>query len=650
MNGVLTTCGFCSCGCALYIEVSNGCIKGLFPSVNHPVSTGRLCIKGWSLTSSITCADRLRTPLIRRGSSLEPGSWDEAISLTVSALRKSSSNFGVKSLGVIGSAKMTNEECYSLVKFARSVLGTPNIDGSCRFYDASLIQALLQTTGIPASEIEISAIAKARSILIVGANVRDQLPHIGSRIEEAVRNGCQVVAADPRTFTIAPHVRLFLHPRPGKDLAWIRALLKTIIDRKLYHEDVPKMSGFSELCSSLNGVAMDRLNDETGVDPTLVAEAAKVLTEKSPPVVMFGLGVLQQSNSTEIVKALANIALLLGGSVIPLRGHNNAQGSSDLGMAHDFLPGYAPLSDSEAMRAWEQAWDCPLPQLPGLSAPDMIRACEAGDIKSLLVFGENLVLSAPDPRKTVSALEHLDFLGVSELYYTETAALADVVFPACSFLEKDGTFTNIERRVQRVRKVLEPLGEAKSDLWILAELASVLGKSISRDPVEVLAEVSAHVSQYADVSYQGLDEAWGRPWQSNGAKRKFAPVNGHSGGRDPEYPFQLIASRIHFHQQTGTMSLRSPVLSREYPEAFAELNGEDAKKLGLRPGSLITISSRSGSLARNLLLNDSLPQGCIHVPNFFAGDSPNRLASYECDPSSGVPIYKGCAVKVEAVK
>jgi len=649
MNPVLTTCGFCSCGCALYIEPRAGRVANLCPSANHPVSTGRLCIKGWNATPSVLGTDRLTTPLIRKGDRLEPASWSEAISFTASSLKRFISDPGPQSVGIIGSAKTTNEECYSLARLARGVIRTPNIDGACRFYDASIMHALLETIGTVGSQVDINAVAQAGSLLVAGANVMEQLAHIGSRIEDAADNGCKVVAVDPRTSRLAPHTSLFLHPRPGTDLIWARALVKAIVGRKLYVDSAPEMPGFEELRTSLDEAPGD-LRAACGIDAGEIVEAAETLAKNPPLVVMFGLGVLQQLNSTQIVKALADVAILLGGSVMPLRGQNNAQGASDLGLVCDLLPGHALLANPAARKVWEVIWDCQLPSKPGMSAVDMIRACKSGGIKGLLVFGENVALSAPSTEESIEALDKVEFLAVADLYLTETARLADVVFPACSFLEKEGTFTNIERRVQRVRKAFEPLGDSRSDLDIIADLASALGAEMPRDPRKVMAEIATSVSLYKGISYDKLEESWGQQWPVDRARARLAPVSGGVSVEDRDYPFRLIAGRINYHQQTGTMAARSAVLAREYPETYAEMNEADAKKLSVRSGRPIRIFSKSGSLVRMLLLSDSVPPGCVHVPHFFGGDSPNALASYECDPVSGAPAYKALAVNVEAVK
>jgi predicted molibdopterin-dependent oxidoreductase YjgC len=280
----------------------------------------------------------------------------------------------------------------------------------------------------------------------------------------------------------------------------------------------------------------------------------------------------------------------------------------------------------------------------------MLRGCAEGAIKSLMVFGENVALSAPQSDRSAEALNKVEFLAVADLYLTETAQLADVVFPACSFLEKDGTFTSIERRVQRVRKVIEPVGESRSDLDIIAALASSMGGALSADPAEVMSEIAANVPGYETVSYAAMDESWAERLPCDDQTPALAPIPEASVETTADFPLRLVASRINFHQQTGTMSMRSSVLAREYPEAFAEMNETDAERLGLRPGRKIRISSKLGSLTRTLLPSDAVREGCLHVPHFFGGDSPNALASYECDPESGVPIYKGCAVRVEAVE
>ncbi|MGQ9523882.1 MAG: molybdopterin oxidoreductase family protein [Armatimonadota bacterium] len=645
-----TICGFCSCGCALYVQCQNGRVAGVLPSNHHPVSQGRLCIKGWYGTPSVLGPGRLTTPLIRRDGRLVPCSWDEALSVTADALRTAVSTRGPWSVGVIGSAKTTNEESYSLVKLARKVIGTPNVDGACRFYDASLIPGLLGTIGTPFSQIELADISSAQSILIVGANVTEQLPMVGTRVAEASRSGCKVVVIDPRVPRVAAFARKVIQPRPGTDFALLCALLRTIIDCGLYVNGAQNIAGFQDLYRSLHDVSVSQACEECGVDVTVVSDLAELLAANHPLVVMFGLGVLQQKNSSQIVTALANLALLLGGAVLPLRGQNNAQGASDMGLAHGMLPGYAPITDSASRFKWESAWECRLPSEPGLSAVETLRGCQDGKIAALLVFGENIALSAPSTDASIGALSKAKFMAVADLYMTETAQMAHVVFPACSFLEKDGTFTNIEGRVQRVRKVCEPVGESKTDLQIISDLAKAMGHDLPADPAEVAREIAQHVPGYAGMSYPALDESWGGRVQTAVSSPRLAPLSVVGQEAPDRYLFRLIASRVHFHQQTGTMSRRSPILAREYPEPFAEINESDAEELGLRPGSLVRVFSSAGSITRRLALSADVPQGSVHVPHFFAGDSPNALASYDCDPASGVPIYKGFSVEVEAVE
>lgn len=645
-----TVCGCCSCGCSLYVETADRRISALCPSANHPVSAGKLCIKGWNATPSILGADRLRTPLVRNGEALEPASWESAIDLTVSRLKQISAQSGPSSIGVIGSARTTNEESYSLAKFARAVIGTPNVDGAARFYDASLIPALLETTGVPASQAQLGDLAGAGSMLVVGANVMEQLPHIGSRIQEAAENGCKVVAADPRETRLAPHASIFLHPNPGTDLLWIRGLLKIIVDEQLYPESAKKIDGFKALLSSLEDVDLSHLEQASGVGKSELTAAAHTLSENSPLIVMFGLGVMQQLESTLLIKALADLALLLGGSVMPLRGQNNIQGASDMGLLHDFLPGYMPVGDGSARKLYESVWRCKLPDGAGKSALDMIRAYGSGGLRALLIFGENVLLSAPNTAEIDTALNTVGFLVVSDLYLTQTAHLADVVFPACSFLEKDGTFTSIERRVQRVRKAIDPLGDSRSDLDIIASLASGFGVEMQRDPAEVMREISSCVPQYKSISHGGLENAWGEPWPANGAKPKLAPIPAGKHASDEDYPFRLIAGRTLFPQQTGTICSHSGVLSREYPQTYAEIGETDLERLGLRAGSKVKITSRWGSLVRTAVPSATVPDHCVYVPHFFGGDSPNALASSQCDPVSGVPAYKNCDVRIEAVK
>ena len=651
MQQIFTTCGFCSCGCGLYVIRNENQILGVCPSTNHPVSSGKLCIKGWNGVTNLRNSDRLTVPLVRRNGRLLETSWEEAISEVASQIEEIVEKNGQQSVGIIGSAKITNEECYALVKLARGVIGTPNVDSSCRFYDASATHALIDTIGVGASSIsDINSIRDAGAILVVGANVMEQLPHIGSRIEDAATNGCYVIAVDPRTTRLMPHVSTFIQPRPGTDLIWVSALLKTIIDRQLHVSNAVEMPGFEDLRNSLADINVQRSEELCGIESGSISALAEAVAEHSPLLIMFGLGVMQQANSTEIIKGLADIAILLNGSIMPLRGHNNAQGAWDMGLSFEFLPGHAPLSSEPARKVWEAIWNRQLPSEPGLSAVGMLKAAEGGVLKALLIFGENLLLSAPNMEATRKALERVDFLAVADLYLTETAELADVVFPACSFLEKDGTFTNIERRVQPVCKIFEPLGQSKSDLEILSSLAARLGGELSNNPDRIMAEIAMGVPQYRTRPDSWEDLPWGWQWSPGRNGVNLHAVSVSMAEVSDKYPFRLIASRINFHQQTGTMASKNVILAREYPEPFAELCEADAEAIGAKPGGAIRISSERGSLVRTLVLNDSIPRGCVHVPHYFHGDSPNLLASYECDSISQVPVYKGLQVKVEAVK
>jgi len=588
--------------------------------------------------------------MVRKNGGLVPASWDEALSVTADAVRAAVSSKGPWAVGVIGSAKTTNEECYSLTKLARKVIGTPNVDGACRFYDGSVVPGLLSTIGTPRSQTDLDGLLRAGSMLIVGANVTEQLPMVGTRIAQASRSGCKVIVVDPRVPRVGAFANKVVQPRPGTDFALLCALLRTVIDCGLYRDGAQDVPGFRKLCESLHDVSVARASEECGVDVGTISDVAETLAANAPQALMFGLGVMQQRNSTQIVTALADLAMLLDGWVMPLRGQNNAQGACDMGLIYNMLPGYASVADGESRSKWEAVWGCRLPSEPGLSAVEMLRGCQDGRIAALLVFGENVALSAPNTEASIGALSRTGFLAVADLYMTETAQMAHVVFPACSFLEKDGTFTNLEGRIQRVRKAREPLGESRSDLEIISGIAAALGQHLSADPAEVMGEISQHVPGYEGVSYGMLELSWGDRLSSMVSAVGFAPLSVGGEESPDRYLFRLIASRVHYHQQTGTMSRRCPILAREYPEPYAEMNEADAEELGLRPGSLVRVFSSSGSVTRRLVLSDSVPQGCVHVPHFFAGDSPNALASYECDPASGVPIYKGFAVEVEAVQ
>ena len=670
MEKIATICVYCGCGCGLFLHVEDGRIAGASPSPAHPVSRGRLCVKGWLAADFVHHPDRLKTPLVRKGGRMVRASWDEALSLTAKRFKEIREESGPGSLAVLTSAKGTNEENYLLAKLARAALKTNNVDHVARLCHAPSVAGLGIALGSGAMTNPIRSLLSADAILVTGSNTTEQHPLVAAHILEAQSRGATLIVADPRKTQMAELADIHLAPRLGTDVAWTNGILNLIIGRGLVDGDFinERTEGFSalrELALRYTPAVVERI---TGIPPGDLEKAAVAFGEANRAAVVYAMGTTQHSCGTDNVLALANLVLATGNvgrdgtGIYPLRGHQNVQGACDMGALPIFYSGYQKVEDQAARERMERAWGTDLPADPGLTAVEMMEAAEEGRLKGIYISGENPMISYPDRDQVRRALKSLEFLAVADIFPTETTALADVVLPVASFAEKDGTFTSTERRVQRVRRAASPPGEARPEMEVTADLLIRLGVDADyNSPEGVMAEISSVTPSYGGISYQRLGISglsWPCPSRDHPGteilhqgsfpigRGRFSAVEQQELAEDLDYPLLLTTGRSLFHFHTGTMTRRTHLLDRERPKAAVDINPADAAALGLRSGTMVVVESATGSLEIEARLTEEVPMGTVYIPFHFAEAPANRLTSRTLDPRSKIPDLKRTPVRI----
>lgn len=670
MEKIATICVYCGCGCGLFLHVEDGRIAGASPFPAHPVSRGRLCVKGWLAADFVHHPDRLKTPLVRKGGRMVRGSWDEALSLTARRFKEIREESGPGSLAVLTSAKGTNEENYLLAKLARAALKTNNVDHVARLCHAPSVAGLGIALGSGAMTNPIRSLLSADAILVTGSNTTEQHPLVAAHILEAQSRGATLIVADPRKTQMAELADIHLAPRLGTDVAWTNGILNLIIGRGLVDGDFinERTEGFSalrELALRYTPAVVERI---TGIPPGDLEKAAVTFGEANRAAVVYAMGTTQHSCGTDNVLALANLVLATGNvgrdgtGIYPLRGHQNVQGACDMGALPIFYSGYQKVEDQAARERMERAWGTDLPADPGLTAVEMMEAAEEGRLKGIYISGENPMISYPDRDQVMRALKSLEFLAVADIFPTETTALADVVLPVASFAEKDGTFTSTERRVQRVRRAASPPGEARPEMEVTADLLIRLGVDADyNSPEGVMVEISSVTPSYGGISYQRLGISglsWPCPSPDHPGtetlhqgsfpigRGRFSAVEQQKVAEDLDYPLLLTTGRSLFHFHTGTMTRRTHLLDRERPKAAVDINPADAAALGLRSGTMVVVESATGSLEIEARLTEVVPMGTVYIPFHFAEAPANRLTSRTLDPRSKIPDLKRTPVRI----
>ncbi len=520
-------------------------------------------------------------------------------------------------------------------------------------------------------------IETANAILVIGSNTTVGHPIIGLRIKKAVmQNDCKLIVAEPRHIRLCYYADKWLQHRPGTDVALINAMMNVIIEEGLYCKEfvAERTEGFEELAAKVKEYTPEKAAEICGVEAEGIREAARTFAAAERAAIVYAMGITQHTTGTDNVVTLANLAMLCGNigkpgtGVNPLRGQNNVQGACDVGALPNVYTGYQSVADPEIRKKFEEAWGVSLPEEPGLTVTDMMNAAADGKIKAMYIIGENPMVSDPNLKHCGLALEKLDFLVVEDIFQTETTAYADVVLPSASFAEKEGTFTATDRRVQRVRKAVEPPGEAKPDWWIVGEIAKRMKHELGAlEPAEVMDEIAKVTPQYGGYSHARLDALpdgetlhWPCPDAEHPGtpilhtkyftrgKGWFCPVDYQAPAEEPdeEYPLVLTTGRVLPQYHTGTMTRKSAAINAIDPHGEVWINPADAEKLGVENGMDVTVSTRRGSIDIEAMVTKQTPKGVIFIPFHYAEAAANVLTNDALDPVSKVPEFKVSAAKI----
>ena len=669
---VKTVCTYCGCGCGIYLGIRGGSIVNVRGDPDNPVNKGSLCVKGRFGYEFINHPQRLKTPLLKRNGKFTEVSWEEALKIVAKKL----SGYKGEQFGFIASAKCTNEENYIMQKFTRVVMGTNNIDHCARLCHAPTVAGLAQSFGSGAMTNSINEISEAACIFAIGTNTTEAHPIIGLQIKKAVRNGAKLIVANPREIDLCRFAEIFLRHQPGTDVALLMGMMRVIVDEGLIDSSFIKKrcENFAAFKASLQNFNLDFVEKITGVSREKIIDAARIYATHKPASILYAMGITQHSHGTDNVLATSNLALLTGNvgkpstGVNPLRGQNNVQGACDLGSLPNVYPGYQKVDDPEVKRKFELAWDCSLNDSPGITHTEIFDAAYEGKIKAIYLVGENPILSEANAKHIEEAINKLSFFVVQDIFLSETAKLADVVLPAVTFAEKDGTFTNTERRVQRIRKAIEPVGDSRPDWRITCEIAKKLGgKGFDfSHPVEIMEEIASLTPSYKGISYDRLENGglqWPCPakndsetpilhtqqFATSSEKGKFMPLSYKPPAEvpDDEYPLVLTTERSLYHFHTGTMTRKVSGLNILRSHELVEINPQDATTLGITDGQTVRVISRRGEVMTKAKVTDVSPPGVVCMTFHFAESPTNVLTSPALDPVSKIPETKVCAVRIE---
>jgi assimilatory nitrate reductase catalytic subunit len=657
--------------------------------VRFPVNKGGLCIKGWNAAETLAHPDRLVSPLVRDDSgALVPSTWSAALDLVAARIRQVQARYGPDAVGVFGSGSLTNEKAYLLGKFARLGLGTSNIDYNGRFCMSSAAAAATLAFGLDRGlPFPLEDIPSANVVMLAGSNVAETMPPLMQYFAALRANGGKLIVVDPRRSPTAlwgaPHLRL----KPGSDAALANGILHILIRDRLIDAAyiASRTEGFDEVQQLAATYWPERVERLTGIPEADLTETARMLGTAERVIVLTGRGPEQQSQGVNNALAYINIALALGqvgkrfGGYGTITGQGNGQGGREHGQKADQLPGYRKIDDPAARRHIAGVWGVSEQSIPGRgqSAFELLDSLgRDGGVRALIVVGSNVLVSAPDAMRIRARLEALDLLVVSDFFLSETAALADVVLPSAQWAEEGGTTTNLEGRVIRRRRSVEPPAGVRTDLEMIVDLSARLGRERwfpSARPGDVFEELrrasSGGIADYAGITYQRIDAEDGVFWpcpalDHPGTPRLFADRFPTPGGRarfhavrhrmpaedrDAEYPLYLTTGRVLGQYQSGTQTRRIPKLQELAPEPLAEIHPLTARRFGLRDQSSVTLSSRRGAGRFKVKVTASMREDTVFVPFHWGGDqSINRLTNAALDPVSRMPEFKVCAVRAEA--
>ncbi len=655
-----TTCTFCGCGCQLELNsLADRKVVKVTTKGEAGVNYGSLCVKGRFGYDFIHHPDRLQKPLVKKSGVFVETSWEEALGLVATKLQEIKDKPGSQSIGGLSSSRATNEENFLFQKWMRACIGTNHIDNGARLSGGSSLYGMMASTGLGAMTHEMDEVTKADLILIVGADAYDDNLIFSNKMRRAIRErGAKIILVDPRKTQWEKWADLWLRPLPGTDVTWINGLVRLLIEKGVPLKEFigSKTDGFDALRSSVEKFSPDFVKKTTGILESDLEGAAKLFQSAKRRAIVFGSGVTQHINGTEMVKALCNLALLTGeteeegGGIYPLLTQNNAQGAFDMGSLSEFLPGYQRVEDEKARERFEEIWEKRIPERPGLTYVEMFDKITEGKIKALYVFGEDPFINLPNIERLKKGLHQLEFLVVQDLFMTQIASYAHVILPGVSFAEKDGTFTNMERRIQRVRKAISPAGDSRPDWKILCDLSTKMGYPMGyQNPAEVMEEIASLVPSYAGATYSNLEKG-GIQWSSkNGRKKRFFSVDykGPTEQPDDKFPLWIIPRGFHYHYGIGTTTKRAMGLAKVFPDSCIEVHPEDATKAGLGEGGKVKVISPRGEVETTCRISGVIPKGVAYFATTFFPVSVNNLLISGYDATSQHPEYKVFIGRIE---
>ena len=685
-----SVCPYCGVGCQLTYNIKDDKILYV-EGRDGPANHGRLCVKGRYGFDYIHHPHRLTKPLIRRDGvpksadfSMDPNdvdkvfreaTWEEALALASGGFNKIRDNVGPNALAGFGSAKGSNEEAYLFQKLVRTGFKTNNVDHCTRLCHASSVVALLECLGSGAVSNPVSDVDKAEVIMIIGANPTVNHPVGATWMKNAMRRGTKLILIDPRTTELSRQATHHVAFKPGSDVPMLNAIMHTIIEEGLTDPTfiADRTEGFEAMKEHLKTYTPEMMSPVCGVPAKTLKEVARLYATSKGSMILWGMGVSQHVHGTDNARCLISLALMTGQigrpgtGLHPLRGQNNVQGASDMGLIPMVFPDYQPVADKKAHAYFEALWGCDLDTNPGLTVVEIMEAIHAGHLNGLYVMGENPAMSDPDANHARQSMAELEHMVVQDIFLTETAYLADVVLPASAFSEKTGTFTNTDRLVQLGRQAIDPPGDARQDLWIIQEMARGLGLDWNyADSSEVFAEIRKAVPTMAGMTWDRLEEEGaivypclneGDPgedviftetFESANGLGKFVPADIVPPDERPndEYPFVLITGRMLEHWHTGSMTRRSNVLDALEPEAVATINPISLDEMGVMPGEMITLATRRGQISMIARSDESVPTGAVFMAFCYYEAAVNKLSNAALDPAAKIPEFKYCAVKV----
>jgi len=693
---VRSTCPYCGVGCQVMLNVADERIFRVDAPFDVAPNYGRLCVKGRFGLDYVSHSSRLTTPLIRREQQV-PGrrtaagpadwraaSWDEALDLVAERLLDLKRRYGADCIAANACAKATNEDNYLLQKYVRAVLGTNNVDHCARLCHAGSVAGLQLALGTSAMSNSIAEMAGLECFIVTGSNTTETHPVIASFLKQAVeRNGATLIVADPRQIELTQFATLWLRQNPGTDAALFTAMAHVIVSEGLHSRDfiADRTEGFGPYSEWLRQQTPEWAESTTGVPAGKIQQAARLYASAGAAAIYWGMGISQSTHGTDNTLAITNLALLCGHigrpgtGLNPLRGQNNVQGCSDMGCLPNVFTAYQPVSTSEVQRRFETAWGTSLSSAPGLTVTEMVDGVLTGQVRGWFVMGENTLMSEPHLAHARRAVEGLEFFAAQDIFFNETNVYADVLLPAASFAEKDGTFTNSDRRVQRVRRATPPPGIARPDWEIVADLArrtiaraaldrtDLLDQWSYRSAEAVWEEIRSLTPDFAGITYDRLNSEGGVHWpctslQDPGTPYLFSEsfprgrgklwtVSFETGSEQPDadYPFVLSTGRVLYHWHGGTMT-RVSALDAAWPECTVELHPDDALAMRLATGDWAEVASRRGAISARVLVTGRSPRGVVFVPFHFAEAAANVLTDNRVDRRALIPDYKVCAVRI----